>query len=178
MRKQLALLAAAILISSGQTFAQMIKPSFSPELAKLSFAIGNFTTQTHLMMGDNQSNGTGTIKAHWGLDSMFVLYSSEEVNPALGSYKGLGVLGYDTEKGQYFLYMFNNFGDRPEYTGKFVGDTLTLSAKIQTPQGPFDQQLKWFKEGNDARLLIFTDFGQGYSLIIDQKATRVPDSTK
>jgi hypothetical protein len=178
MRKQVVLFAAAISIMSSQAIAQMAKPSFSPELAKLSFIVGHFTTQTRIMMGDNLSNGTGTIKAHWGLDSMFVLYSSEESNAALGSYKGFGVLGYDSENGQYVLHMFNNFGDRPEYKGNFVGDTLTMSAKIETPQGPFDQRMKWFKEGNDVRLLIFTDFGQGYSLIVDQTAMPSADSTK
>ncbi len=162
----------------GSFSAQMTKPSFGPELARLSFIVGHYTTKTNVMMEDNTSIGDGTIKAHWGLDSMFVFYSSEEKNPALGSYKGFGVLGYNSENSQYVLTMFNNFGDRPEYKGNFAGDTLTMSAKIQSPQGPFDQKMKWFKDGNNVRLLIYTDFGQGYSLMVDQTATPAADSTK
>lgn len=176
MKKQIILAAAAVVVLSGQIFAQMTKPTFGPELAKLSFIVGHFTTKTNVMMGDNTSTGAGTIKAHWGLDSVFVFYSTEEKNAALGSYKGFGVLGYNSESNQYVLTMFNNFGDRPEYKGNFFGDTLIMSAKIQSPQGPFDQKMKWFKDGDNVRLLVYTDFGQGSSLVVDQTATA--DSTK
>jgi len=178
MTKKINRLAAAIIFITTAASAQMIKPTFGPELAKLSFIIGHFTTQTRIVMGDNTSTGTGTIKAHWGLDSMFVFFSAEEKNAALGTYKGFGILGYDSENQQYLLTMFNNFGDRPEYKGNFVGDTLTMTAKVQSPQGPFDQQMKWFKDGNIVRLLIYTDFGQGYTLVVDQRATALADSTK
>lgn len=178
MRNHVAIIAAAIAIMSGQLHAQMIKPTFSAELAKLSFIVGKFTTQTRVTTGVNTSNGAGTIKAHWGLDSMFVLFSSEEKNALLGSYKGFGVLGYDSRNVQYVLSMFNNFGDRPEYKGNFVGDTLTMTAKVETAQGPFDQQLKWYKDGENVRLLVFTDFGQGYSLVVDQTATPSIDNEK
>jgi hypothetical protein len=178
MKKGTIFVVVVITIASVQAFAQMTKPSFGPELAKLSFLLGHFATRTHIMMGENTSDGTGTIKAHWGLDSMFVLYSTEEINPALGSYKGFGVLGYDPQNEQYVLTMFNNFADRQEYKGRFVGDTLTMTAKIENPQGPFDQEMKWFKDGKDVRLLIFNDFGQGYSLMVDQTASPAADSTK
>ena len=178
MKKQIVFIITAIAMITGQTFAQMIKPTFGPELAKLSFLVGHFTTRTSIMMGDNSSNGTGTIKAHWALDSMFVLFSTEEENAALGSYKGFGALGYYSQNSQYVLSMFNNFGERPEYKGNFVGDTLTLATKIESSQGSMDQQMKWFKDGSNVRLLIFTDFGQGYSLVVDQTATLSADSTK
>lgn len=175
--KQVAFIAATFAMMTAPTFAQMQKPSFGPERAKLSFIVGHFKTQTRVMMGDNSSSGTGTIKAHWGLDSMFVLYSSEEMNEAFGTYKGFGVLGYDSQNGQYMLSMFNNFGDRPAYKGNFAGDTLTMTAKIEAPQGPFDQQMKWFKDGNNVKLLIFNDFGEGYALMVDQTATPSADTT-
>ncbi|MFZ1080823.1 MAG: hypothetical protein WAO19_02735 [Candidatus Kryptoniota bacterium] len=177
MKKQIALIAAAIAMTTCPSFAQMIKPAFGPELAKLSFLVGRFTTQTRITMNANSSNGMGTIKAHWGLDSMFVLFSTEESNPALGSYKGFGVIGYNSQNAQYVLSMFNNFGDRPEYKGNFVGDTLIMSAKIESPQGSVDQQLKWYKDGNNVRLLVFNDMGQGYSLMVDQTAAISADST-
>ncbi|HUI28583.1 MAG TPA: DUF1579 family protein [Candidatus Acidoferrales bacterium] len=166
----------AVLIISGKPFAQMAKPTFGPELARLSFVTGHFNTQIRLMMGNNTANGTGTNEAYWGLDSMFVFYSSEETVAALGSYKGFGILGYDSQNGRYVLSMFNNYGDSPVYKGNFVGDTLTMTSKIETPQGPFDQKLKWFNDGNNVRLLIFNDFGQGYTLIVDQTAVPSPKS--
>ncbi|MGO9482404.1 MAG: DUF1579 family protein [Candidatus Kryptoniota bacterium] len=178
MKKIIILTASALAMLSGQIYGQMVKPTFGSELARLSFLVGHFTTKTGIMMGDNSASGTGTIEAHWGLDSMFVLFSTAEENSSLGSYKGFGVLGYDSQNSQYVFSMFNNFGDRPEYKGNFVGDTLILTAKVQTEQGPYDQQMKWFKDGNNVRLLIFTDLGQGYSLMVDQTAAPTADSTK
>ena len=178
MKKQIILVFAAVAFCSGQLSAQMMKPSFGPELAKLSFIIGHFTTKTNIMMGDNSSTGTGTIKAHWGLDSMFVFFSTGEENSAMGSYKGFGVLGYNSTDTEYVLTMFNNFGDRPEYKGAFVGDTLTMTGTIHSPQGQFDQKMKWFKDGSNIRLFVYGDFGQGYSLLVDQTAMPAADSTK
>jgi len=181
MRKLTEVISFAIIVIASQASAQMMKPAFGPELAKLSFLTGNFTTQTRVTIDPGSSGGTtgsGTIRAHWGLDSMFVFLSSQENNPALGIYKGFGVLGYDSPNDQYTLTMFNNFADHPEYTGHFVGDTLMLFSKVASPQGSFDQQLKWFRDGNNVRLQIFNDFGQGYSLMIDQAATPSADSTK
>ncbi len=178
MKRIVLLVAGTLVVLFGQTFAQMTKPSFGPELAKLSFLVGHFSTQSKMTMGDNSANGTGMMKAHWGLDSMFVLFSTEEQNPAMGTYKGFGVLGYDSQNNQYVLSMYNNFADRPEYKGTFVGDTLVMSSKIESPQGPFDQQIKWYKDGSSVKLLVLNDFGQGYAVMLEQTATASVDSTK
>ena len=178
MRRSIILLGVAVTMLPILASAQMVKPSFGPELAKLSFIVGHFTTVTHIMMGDNTSEGAGTIKAHWGLDSMFVMFASQETNAGLGSYKGFGVLGYNSADQKYMLTMFNNFGDRPEYKGTFAGDTLVMTGKVENPQGAFDQELKWFKDGDAVRLQVYNDFGQGYTIIVDQKAKPSNDTTK
>lgn len=174
MKRYIAFVASILAMITGQAFAQMMKPSFGPELAKLGFLTGHFTTQTKIMMDPNSTEGsvgTGSSMIHWGLDSMFIFISEEENNPAMGIYKGFGVLGYDSQQNQYVLSMYNNFADRPQYKGSFAGDTLTLTTNVETPQGPFTQQLKWYKEGNNVRLQIFNDMGQGYVLMVDQTAT-------
>ncbi len=181
MKKNLTLVAVTLALIGSQAFAQMTKPEFGPELAKLGFLTGHFTTQTKLMMDPNSTEGsigTGSATIHWGLDSMFVFINEEENSPAMGSYKGFGVLGYDLQQNQYVLSMYNNFADRPQYKGSFTGDTLTLTTNVETPNGPFTQQLKWYKEGNNVRLRIFNDMGQGFVLAVDQTATPASSENK
>ena len=171
MIKFYAFAGALVMLASGDAFSQMMKPVFNPELAKLSFIVGDYKTRTEVTVGENPCVGTGTVRARWALDSMFIVIRGTEDNPALGSYKSIGLLGYDSENSQYVLSMFNNFGEHPEYKGNFIGDTLTLTAKIVGSQGPFDQELKWFKNGNKVRLQFFANFGKGYTKIIDQTSS-------
>lgn len=178
MSKYFALSVTVIALLAVQSQCQMAKPVFGPELAKLSFLTGHFSTQTKVYMDPNSGEpivGSGTSTLRWGLDSMFVFLDATENNPGLGQYKGFGILGYESRSGKYVLTMYNNFGDRPEYTGVFSGDTLTMSSNISTPEGPFVQSLKWFKEGNNVRLQVFNDMGQGSMLSIDQIATPLSD---
>jgi hypothetical protein len=158
------------------------RPAPGPERAKLSFLVGRFTTEIHLMpspMSDRETVGKGTSSMMWGVDSMYILLDDQSENPVLGSYKAHGVLGYNMRENKYVLSMFNNFGDNPQYRGSMSGDTLTLSSKVEFPGGSFDQKLVWFKEWNKIRLKIYNDMGDGSSLVIDQTATSMPaDSRK
>ncbi len=150
-----------------------MKPVFTPELAKLSFIVGSYKTKTEVTVGKNPSVGTGTVRARWPLDSMFVVIRGSEENPELGSYKSIGLLDYDAEKSRFVLSIFNNFGERPQYKGSFEGDTLILSAKITATHGSFEQEVKRFKEGSNVKLQFYANFGKGYSRIIDKTASPV-----
>ena len=152
----------------------MKRPEPGPERARLSFLVGNFTTETKMLPGPMMkkgATGTGTSVISWGLDSMFLTVDEQSVNPVLGNYKGHGMLGYDPQEKQYVLSMFNNFGDLPQYRGSFVGDTLVLATKVSAPRGSFDQKLQWFRDGALVRLRILNDFGQGFRPVIDQTST-------
>ena len=152
----------------------MKKPGPGPERARLSFLVGNFTTETRILrsrMMKKEAVGTGTSVIGWDLDSMFLTVNEQSINPLLGDYKGHGMLGYDSQEKQYVLSMFNNFGDRPEYRGDFVGDTLLLTTKVPVPGRSFDQRLQWYKEGNTVRLRILNNMGEGFVLVVDQTAT-------
>jgi len=147
-----------------------------PERAKLSFLVGSFTTETHMPpgpMNPQEVVGHGTSTLAYGVDSMFILLDDQLENPVLGKYKAHGVLGYNAMDGKYTLSMYNNFGDAPQYTGTFSGDTLVLTATVKYPGGSFDQKLAWFKEGNNVHLKVYNDMGQGPSLVIDEIATPV-----
>jgi hypothetical protein len=65
------------------------------------------------------------------------------------------------------------FGDSPQYTGTFNGDTLVFKATIEYPGGSSDQKMDWYQEGSNVRLKVYNDIGKGPTLVIDQIATPV-----
>jgi len=162
-----------ILLIAGAAKAQM-RPAPGPEVKKLGFLTGQYTTRSNVYLNGGSTEpamGTGTATLRWGLDSMVVLLDESENNPALGVYKGFGIVGYDRHDGKYYLSMFNNYGDRPQYSGDFAGDTLLLTTTVPSPEGKFVQLVKWYANGNTLRLQVFNDFGQGPTLSVDWTAT-------
>ena len=185
MKKSITIFGAIIALNTAQLVAQdspaFQRPTPGPERARLSFLVGKFATETHLMaspMSDTGSIGRGTSNISYGVDSMFLFLDDQSINPLLGNYRAHGVLGYDRLEGKYFLSMYNNFGDAPQYKGSMSGDTLTLASKVNFPGGAFDQKLVWYNEGKTNRLKIYNDMGDGYTLIIDQIFTRAGGDAK
>jgi hypothetical protein len=157
------------------------KPGAVSERARLSFLIGRFTTEAHVMPGPmvkEEAVGKGTSVISWGLDSMFLFIDEQSVNPLLGNYKGFGVLGFDTKDQQYVLSMYNNFGDSPQYRGGFSGDTLSLSSTVRAPRGTFVQKVQWYSEGSVVRLRVLNDMGQGFTPVVEQWARPTSGFTK
>jgi hypothetical protein len=164
-----------VLMIGGILFAQdtqmMQKPDPAKERAKLSFLVGNFSTKTRILptaRSRKEAVGTGTSVVSWALDSTFLLVNEQSVNPLLGNYKGLGLLGYDVQAKEYVLAMFNNFGDRPQYKGNFSGDTLVLISKVEYPGGSFTQKIFWYSETNYVRMTVLNDMGKGFQPVIEQ----------
>ncbi len=143
---------------------------------RLAFLVGSFTTEVHILPGrmmKKESVGKGTSEITWALDSMFIVVDERSVNPVLGAYKGYGLLGYDRHDREYVLSMYNNFGDHPQYRGSFVGDTLVLGARIPAPGKAFDQQVRWYSEGDVIHLDVLNDTGEGFVPVLTQVARRV-----
>ena len=156
----------------------MPRPKIGPELVKLSFLAGDFTTETTLPANPAMpegAKGTGWAKNDWSLDSMFLAIEENSENSLLGYYKGRGFLTFDRQEKKYVLSMFNNFGDHPVYKGQFAGDTLLLEMLVPMPGGSFTQRLFWYPEGKNVKLQIFNDMGKGPVLAIDQ--TYMPASS-
>ncbi len=180
MKKEISALFAFLILVSGQVSAQdapaMRKPGPGPERARLAFLVGSFATETHIM--PEGGSGKGTSVMTWGLDSMFLKIDEHSANKMFGIYEGHGMLGFERRTGKYFLSMFNNFGDAPQYRGGFEGDTLVLATRVEFPGGSFDQKLVWFKENNTVRLKIYNDMGKGAQLTIDQIYTPASQTGK
>ncbi len=157
------------------------KPALDAERARLGFLVGSFATETNIPAmpsAPKGATGTGTSVITWALDSMFLLIDEQSMNSLFGQYKGHGVLGFDAQTRKFQLSMFNNFGDHPSYKGNFVGDTLVLETKVPMPGRSFDQKLVWYKDGEAVTLKVLNDFGKGFVLALEQKATPVASTDK
>jgi len=149
----------------------MPKPKAPPELVKLSFLAGEFTTETKIFpnpVAPNGENAKGTSITKWVLDSMFLLFEEAIDFPIFGKYRGMGLLTYDKTAKSYYLGMHNNFGDHPSYKGNFAGDTLILEGQIPFPGGTFLQQVMWLQEGGNVKLWVRNDLGKGWVPVIEQ----------
>ena len=157
--------------SSGAAFQ---KPGLGKEQVKVKFLVGSFATSTYIPPNPavpKGDTGKGTSVIAWALDSVFLSIEDQSFNSLFGHYNAHGMLGFDAQTHQIVLSMFNNFGDRPTYSGDFVGDTLVLQAKIPAPRGTFDQKLLWYQDGEDVILRVLNDFGRGFMLSFEQRAT-------
>lgn len=174
----LILCAFGIAMGQGQSpVSQSARTKAENPRERLAFLVGSFVTEARILPGrmiKKESVGSGTSEVSWALDSMFLFVDERSVNPVLGVYKGFGLLGYDPHERQYTLSMYNNFGDHPQYHGTFAGDTLVLSARVPAPGKPFDQQVRWYAEGESVRLEVLNDTGEGFVPVMTQVARRAP----
>ena len=185
---RIAILAMAIVVGQSNVQGQTHSDSSTShmlvagvERAKAAFLVGSFATT--ITFAPNPAmpkgvTGTGTSVIAYTLDSLFLSIEDQSVNDLFGHYKAHGMLGFDAQQRQFVLSMFNNFGDHPTYHGNFVGDTLVLQTKVEAPRGSFDQQLRWYKEGETVRLRVLNDFGKGFLPVLDQTATPASPKTK
>ena len=115
----------AILVSS--TYAQG-PPTPAPELNKLNFMVGDWTTEGTFVPGPPgtpPSKFTSTDHNQW-MDGNFFLVSNSEANmEGMGKIKGLVVMGYDPDQKVYTYRSFNSMGQSEYSTGTVNGDTWT-----------------------------------------------------
>jgi hypothetical protein len=156
------------------TGAAGIPKTMASVRSQVQFLVGTFSTTTAIPANPalpNGASGAGTTTVSWTLDSTYLAIDDQSVNPLFGTYRAHGMLGFDSPTGQFFLSMYNNFGDHPSYHGAFSGDTLAFEAAIPSPRGTFTQRVIWFKEGETVRMRVTNDRGKGPQLTLDQTAT-------
>ena len=128
-----------ILICTPFAVAQMPATKPAPELSKLDYLAGHWTTDGELKPGPMGPGGkiTSVDDAEW-MDGKFFLVMRSKFSGASGDVTGLAIFGYDSANKVYTYNSFNSAGEVDHYTGNLDGDTLTWSGSI--PMG--DKSLK------------------------------------
>jgi hypothetical protein len=127
-----AVLFTALLLFSLPAWTQN-PPKPGPEVKKLDYLIGTWTTDATIAQGPwgvgGKFSATGT--AEWMDGGFFVVSHSDFKMPAElgGDGKEISVMGYDTQQNRYVYEAFNNQGNHESSKGTVNGDTWTWASE-------------------------------------------------
>ena len=118
----------ALIMISVAAVAQMGPPTPAPELKKLDYFAGNWTTEATVASGPWGSGGKLTDADHveWMKGNFYLLSHSDfSLPPEVGGQgSSLSILGYDADKKIYTEERFDSTGRHVVMTGALNGDTL------------------------------------------------------
>ena len=110
--------------------AQM--PTPAPEVKKLDYFAGNWTSEGNVKAGAWGPGGKFTYTEHdeWMDGSFFLVGHASYKMPTEmgGNLTQLSVMGYDTSEKVYTYTGFNSAGERTVYKGSLDGDTWTWNS--------------------------------------------------
>lgn len=128
-RKTSFALGFVLILISVAAVAQMGPPTPAPELKKLDYFTGNWTTEATVAPGPWGAGGkfSDSDNVEWMKGGFFLLNHSDFSLPAEigGSGTSLAILGYDADKKVYTEQRFDSTGRHVVLTGTIEGDTLT-----------------------------------------------------
>jgi hypothetical protein len=134
---KLALGMVLALVSAGAV-GQMGQPTPAPELKKLDYFSGNWTSEATVVPGPWGAGGkfTDSVHGEWMQGGFFlVMHADFSLPPELGGAgTALGILGYDPDNKVYTQERFDSTGRRTVLKGTLAGDTLTWTGE-STYQG-------------------------------------------
>jgi Protein of unknown function (DUF1579) len=109
--------------------AQMTPHTTAPELKKLDYFTGKWTSEATIALGPWGQGGkfSDTVTAEWMKGEFFLVSHSDFSMPAElgGTGTSLSILGYDADKKTYTEERFDSTGRHVIATGALNGDTLT-----------------------------------------------------
>ena len=127
-RSAAVILFVLIAFLAGSAYAQMGPPTPAPELKKLDFMTGDWTTEGTFIPGPPgtpPSKFTSTEHGEWMEGNFFLVSKSEANMEGMGKVTGLVVMGYDPDQKVYTYRSFNSMGQSELSLGKVDGDTWT-----------------------------------------------------
>jgi hypothetical protein len=129
MKKTLLALSYAIttVLLTTQLHAQMGPATPAPELKKLDFMAGDWTSEGDMKPGPGMPGGKFSISSHteWMEGNFFLVEHSNADMAAMGKFKELAVLGYDPDRKVYTYHAFSSMGQDETSAGTVDGDTWT-----------------------------------------------------
>jgi len=141
------LIFCVVLITAAAMQAQMGPPTPAPELKKLDFLTGDWTSEGTVNPGPGMPGGkfTETTHAQWMEGNFFLIEHTDADMAGMGKFKEYSVLGYDKEKKVYTYTAFNSMGEAESATGTVDGDTWTWTSDEhmggQTMKGRFTMKV-------------------------------------
>jgi hypothetical protein len=144
--KSTTLLSLCTLLFAIAAIAQPEMPKPGPEVKKLEYFVGNWTSIGDAKPGPMGPGGKITVleENKW-LDGGFFVVIHSTVTGATGNGTSIAFLGYDPNDKVYTYDEFNSFGEANHSKGTVDGDTWTwlgdIKAGPQTMKGRFTMKI-------------------------------------
>lgn len=121
-----------LLAAVSSTGVQPETPKPAPELKKLDYFAGTWTTEGEIKPGPMGSGGkfTGTNHVQW-MDGAFFLVTHSEFNGAMGKGAETSYMGYDGNDKMYTYDSYNTLGEADHAKGNVDGETWTWQSETR-----------------------------------------------
>jgi hypothetical protein len=117
-----------VLVLATSAYAQMGPPTPAPELKKLDFLAGDWTSEGTFIPGPPgtpPSKFSTTSHAEWMQGNFFLVETGDSNMEGMGKMKEMVVMGYDPDQKMYTYRNFSSMGQSELSLGKVDGDTWT-----------------------------------------------------
>ncbi len=156
-------------------FGQEQAPKPGPELQKLNYFIGSWTSEGEMKPGPMGPGGKVSIKeeASWMDGGFFVVFRST-FKSVMGDGTAVAYMGYDPQERMYTYDEYNSAGQVVHAKGNFDGDTLIWNNEMkmgpQTMKARFTQ--KMLSSTSYSYKFEMSPDGTTWNLVMDGKDTK------
>ena len=165
-----------ILLLATTAFAQMEIPKPGPEVKKLNYFVGHWTSEGDMKPGPMGPGGKFTLQenSEWMDGGYFVVIHSKYSGGGMPDGTSTAYMGYDTQGKVYTYDEFNSSGEHTHSTGNLDGDNFVWMSDMkmgaQTMKGRFSMKL--MPPNAYAYKFEVSPDGKAWSLVMDGKDTK------
>ena len=164
-----------VILFVNAAFAQMGPPKPGPELKKLDYFVGNWTSTGDSKPGPMGPGGPMTMQteAKW-MDGGFFVMQNNSYKTAMGDGTGMSFMGYDPQEKVYTYSEFDSTGETFQAKGAVDGDTWTWTSEMK--MGPQTIKTRFTEKILSPSSYTFkfemSPDGTNWNTVMDGKATR------
>jgi hypothetical protein len=165
-----------VLLAATAAFAQMDIPKPGPEVKKLDYFVGHWTSEGNVKPGPMGPGGKFRMEEHsaWMDGGYFVVIHSKFSGGGMPSGTGTAYMGYDPQEKVYTYDEFNSMGEATHSKGTVDGDNWTWTSDMkmgpQTMKGRFS--MKMMPPNAYSYKFEVSPDGTNWTLVMDGKDTR------
>jgi len=157
--------------------AAMPMPKPAPELGRLAYFAGNWTSEGTMQPSPFGAGGKFSGKEHdeWFPGKFFLVSHADSTMPGMGPMKEMAIFGYDPEKKVYTYHAINSMGEAETYTGTVKDKDWTWDNKSAFQGKTYNNRFSLHEDSPTAYTMKFDmsdDGGKTWKTAMDGKAKK------
>ena len=170
-----AVVAVFLIMATVGAVAQMPMPKPAPELARLDYLVGKWTSEGEMKPGPMGPGGkiSSDDEAYWQ-DGKFFLVFQGKFKGAMGAGTSLAIMGYDPEKKVYTYNEYNSMGQANKSEGTVDGKTWSWTSDENFGGQSFKGRYSMTEQSLTAYTYKYeiSPDGKDWTLVMDGKSTK------